>query len=341
MSSRSRSTPVAVSTPPAHFATMTERQAHGVDVRGHVQRPVRLDFLRADAQCLAELGQQLDALAGRRRRDAFAGQVANAGDLYIGESGRAVEHHVREYHRLHRRIHAVDVRTRIGLGVAQPDRLGERRGEVQPGFVHAPEDVIRRSVQHGAHAENFVPERTLLRQREHRQPGADGPAEPEHDPIVVGQLAQARQGHGQRHLVDAHDVQPGAKSRLEMPNRGLWIAERAGRCLNQHARSALRDHLLAVHAGYAAVRERRHRSVGRFGVEQRGDLQALRGQGRPPRVHDRDDARREAVLTVQLAAPLVQQSHERLADHAETHDCDFHPRTSVPRRRPRAGSCCP
>ena len=92
--------------------------------------------------------QQLDPIAKfRRERDVERGDRADALDMHSVERHRPAERQRRQDRQLVRRIDAVDVEARIGLGVAKPLRVGEHLGEFPPALAHLRQDIVAGAVQ--------------------------------------------------------------------------------------------------------------------------------------------------------------------------------------------------
>ena len=73
-------------------------------------------------------------------------QVDDAFDVGLGELHRNAERDRAHDRRLVGGVDAGDVEGRVGLGVAEPLRLGERGREVDPLLAHLREDEVGRAV---------------------------------------------------------------------------------------------------------------------------------------------------------------------------------------------------
>ena len=82
--------------------------------------------------------------------------ATDALDMHRVERDRPAERQRRQDRQLVRRIDAVDVERRIGLGVAELLRVGEHLGEFAPALAHLRQDVVAGAVQDAGDAENAV-----------------------------------------------------------------------------------------------------------------------------------------------------------------------------------------
>src|SRR5262249_38527019 len=131
--------------------------------------------------------QELDAVAE------FLGEVdvepRNVADpLRIDpvEVDRATKPDASQDGELVRRIDAVDVKARIGFGIAELLRLSEHLGKFVRGLAHRRQDIIRGSVENAVDASEPVSGKTLAQGLDHRNPAGDGSLEGEHDTLILG-----------------------------------------------------------------------------------------------------------------------------------------------------------
>ena len=71
-------------------------------------------------------------------------------------------------------MHALDIGSRVLLGVAARLRVTERRFIALSALEHLREDKIRCAVQNAAHLVNFVCSEALAQRMQHRDAAADG-----------------------------------------------------------------------------------------------------------------------------------------------------------------------
>ena len=98
--------------------------------------------------------QQLDAVAKfAGKRDVERRDAADALDMHRVERDRPAERQRRQDRQLVRRVDAVDVERRIGLGVAQLLRIGEHLGEFAAALAHLGQDVVAGAVEDAGDAQ--------------------------------------------------------------------------------------------------------------------------------------------------------------------------------------------
>ena len=118
--------------------------------------------------------QQLDLHAARRRkRRVRRRHLRDALDVDVRRVNILPECQPREDARLACRVDALDVRRRVGLGVALLLRRAERRVIALAVFQHLRQDVVRRPVQNAAHRCDVVRAETARQRVQHRDPTAD------------------------------------------------------------------------------------------------------------------------------------------------------------------------
>src|SRR6266478_889896 len=131
--------------------------------------------------------QELDAVAELLGKvDVEPRDVADALGIDAAEVDRATEPDARQDGELVRRIDAVDVKARIGFGIAELLRLGEHFGKFVRGLAHRRQDIIRGSVENAVDAREPVSDKTLAQGLDHRYPAGNGSLEGEDDTLILG-----------------------------------------------------------------------------------------------------------------------------------------------------------
>ena len=113
-----------------------------------------------------------------------------------------------------RRIDAVDVEARIGLGIAELLRLGQHFGEFVRALAHRRQDVVRGAVQDAVDALQPVAGETLAQPLDDRDAAGDRGLERENEPPLLGPRGEPRPVMRHQRLVGGDDV-------LAMVERGV------------------------------------------------------------------------------------------------------------------------
>ena len=151
-------------------------------------------------------GEQLDHPAqGPGAADVGGADFGDALAVHVGRGHRGVEGQAGHDGGLGGGVEALDVRGRVGLGVAQGLGLLQRLGEAGPGGVHPVQDVVGGAVDDAEHAVDGVPGQRLAQRAQQR----DGPG---HRGLVVqvgavlpGRAVDLRAVLGEQGLVRGHD----------------------------------------------------------------------------------------------------------------------------------------
>ena len=132
--------------------------------RVHAHRDLAVDLLgdREQLHDVAELA---------RRAMSSAVMLGDALAVHVAGDDARAERDRRDDRGLRRGVEALDVGGRVGLGVAERLRLGERVGERRARLGHAGEDVVRRAVDDAHHAPDAVAGERLA-QRPHQRDAA-------------------------------------------------------------------------------------------------------------------------------------------------------------------------
>ncbi len=184
---------------------------------------------------------------------------------------------------LMRRVDAVDVEARIGLGIAQALGLGQHVGEIAAGLAHRRQDVIAGAVQDAVDAR-----RSRLAARPSRSAFDD------RDAAGDGRLVAERHALGLGHAGQApcHDGRAAP----------CWRSRQACR------RAMAPDHQLACHAVGAADQLDDDVDLGSVGQSQRRRRTSERAESRSPRSRARESRAptRRAISIRRPAAALDQ-----------------------------------
>ena len=113
--------------------------------------------------------EQFDAVAEfGRERDVERGDPPNALDMHRVERNRPPERQRRQDRQFVRRIDAVDVERRIGLGIAELLRIGEHLGKFATALAHLRQDVVAGAVQDAGDPQDAVAGEPLTQRLDHR-----------------------------------------------------------------------------------------------------------------------------------------------------------------------------
>ena len=118
--------------------------------------------------------KQLDAIAQLLGElDVEPGDVADALGVDAGEIDRPAEPDARQDRELVRGVDPVDVKARIGLGIAELLRLGQHLGEFAAALAHRRQDVVRGAVQDAVDAFEPVAGEPLAQRLDDRDAAGD------------------------------------------------------------------------------------------------------------------------------------------------------------------------
>ena len=112
----------------------------------------------------------------------------------------------RQDRKLVRRIDAVDVERRVGLGIAQRLRLGEHLGEVAALRLHLGEDEIARAVEDAVDARHRIRRRALAQPLDHRDAARDRRLELQRHARRLGRARQLQPVVRQHRLVGGDEA---------------------------------------------------------------------------------------------------------------------------------------
>ena len=112
-----------------------------------------------------------------------------------------------------RGVEAADVEGRIGLGVAEPLRLGEADFERQSVGLHAREDVVAGAVQDAADAPHRVAGQALAQRLDDGNAAADRRLERQRCAAALGEPRQFEPMRGEHRLVGGDDGQAARQGR--------------------------------------------------------------------------------------------------------------------------------
>ena len=104
-------------------------------------------------------------------------------------------------------VEAADVEGRVGLGVAEPLRLGEADRERQPLRLHARQNVIAGAVENAADAMHRVAGEALAQRLDHGHAAADRRLEGQRDVLRFREARQFDAMRGEHRLVGGDDGQ--------------------------------------------------------------------------------------------------------------------------------------
>ena len=135
------------------------------------------------------------------------------------EVDRRGEREPREDRHLGRGVAAGDVVGRVGLGVAERLRLGERRVVGDAARRHLGEDVVRRAVDDPVHALDARARQRLLQHPDDRHDARHGALEAQLHPVLARRRPQLLAVLGEQLLVGRHDV-------LARPHRPQHVVAR-------------------------------------------------------------------------------------------------------------------
>src|SRR5579862_4386523 len=317
-------------------------EAQAVEASADVERGIGGNLLRGDAEPVAvDLGDELDHLAGLPRRlDCRQRKPADALDLHVGDRTRPAEDAVGQDDDLRRRVDAVDVRRRIGLGIAEP--LGLRKGLVEvPAFlVHLAQDEIGGAIQDRPDGDDFAAARHFLGEGEDRGSTPDRARVPELASVVAAELLQGGERHRERRLVDADDMLAGAERGLQAFEGRARRAHRRRRRLDQKLRLALGDDVDFLGVPHAVGGHGADGPLLLLGFEKQGRIQAAGIDRRPLRVDHAHERGRQPVLGVEQRPLLLEELDHGLSDDAEAGQEDLHPSSTFRIASSVGFTCC-
>ena len=194
----------------AGAAPGVERRADLVRIRDHrvqhafdlADRLAQAHHAGMDPLLEAVLGpardaQQLDPIAHLvGKGDVERRDVADALGMHGLEVGPAAERQRRQQGELVRRIDAVDVEARIGLGIAQTLRFGEHLVERAPALAHVGEDVVAGAVQDAVDPLDPVAGQALAQGLDDRDAAGHGGLETDRGAIGLGEVGEQRRRGG-------------------------------------------------------------------------------------------------------------------------------------------------
>ena len=225
--------------------------------------------------------------------------VANAFDEHRAEVDLRAEREAGDDGELVRRVDAVDVEARIGLGVAQRLRFGEHDVERPAGFAHVGQHVVAGAVQNPVDAREPVGRETLAQRLDDGDPAGDGGFEAEVGAVRLGALGERRAAVRDQRLVRRHHVHAAAE---RAPDEIQGGSAGAADQLDRHVDVALGQRRSVVDPGDAVER---HAAI----------LAAVAGG------HG-DDVERAAAARGEQRPVVAQQLQRACADRAEAGDAD-------------------
>ena len=132
-------------------------------------------------------GQQLDPVTQFVGiGNVFGRNLADAFDMHAVEIDRTAVGQTGQNGKFVRRVHAVDVERRIGLGIAQFLRLGQHVGKAAAGLAHLRQDVIAGAVQDAIDPREAVARKSFPQRLYDRYAAGHGGLEIERDPAFLG-----------------------------------------------------------------------------------------------------------------------------------------------------------
>jgi hypothetical protein len=254
------------------------------------------------AAVIASDREVLDREAEARRKLVVDGlDAADALDWHAANRHARAEREHRQHHQLVRGVVAVDVERRLGLGVAQLLRLGERGLEGRALEAHATEDVIAGAIDDAAQRDHPVAGQRLA-QRAH-----DGDAAAHR--ALEGQVGAARDGpidelrpvQREQHLVGGHHAPALIERALDIAARRVHAAHH----LDEQVNRWIIEQDLRVGGEQRALELRHALALGRADQHARN---------RQLRAHARGE----------VARILMQQLHDAAADGAAAEQPDAH-----------------
>ena len=129
-----------------------------------------------------------------------------------------VEGEAREDRRLLRGVVALDIGGRVGLGVAEPLRVGEHVAELGALGVHAVEDVVRRAVDDAHDPLHAVARERVAQRADDRDGAGRGGLVVDLRADLVGGVEDLGTVRGEQRLVGRDDVGAGV-DRLQQVGR--------------------------------------------------------------------------------------------------------------------------
>ena len=120
---------------------------------------------------------------------------------------------------LMRGVEAADVEGRVGLGVAEPLRLGEADVERQVLRLHPRQNVVAGAVENARDALDRIAGEALAQRLDHRNAAADRRLEEERRAVGLGQRGEFQPVRGDHRLVGGDDRQAAPERRLDRLER--------------------------------------------------------------------------------------------------------------------------
>ncbi len=206
--------------------------AHHLRDRGFLRHHGRMHALLDAAVGLHRNAEQLDAIAklvGGRE----IGRLDRGNALDIDRIGIdfGAERDRRQDRELLRGIEALDIESRIGLGIAEPLRILQAFGEGQLVLLHAGQDVIAGAVQDAVDAREGIAGKALAQGLDDRNGAADRGLEVERDAVRLGKLGKRQPVPRQQRLVGGDDRLAGFQRGFD---RGLGRIALAAHQFDEH-----------------------------------------------------------------------------------------------------------
>ena len=240
-----------------------------------------------------------------RAADLLGRDAADALPLHVGRAQVGAHEGVGQRAGLDRRVPALEVVARVGLGHA--GRLGLAQGRVEAGaLLHAREDARGGGVEQAPEAQDAGPGQAALGQVEDRPPVQHRPLVAELHAVLLCQALEGPAAVGHRALVGGHHVDAAPQGRAGVVEGRPAGARLERRDLEQHV-GRHRAHELERRAHGRALVQRLQAAAGPH--QRQGLLQRQAGLvdgDTVPRRGDAGDARLEAPRA-QLAAVGAQQ----------------------------------
>src|SRR5216683_4912985 len=132
--------------------------------------------------------------------------VADTLGIDAAEVDQTAEPDARQDGKLVRSVDTVDIKARIGFGIAEFLRLGEHFGELVRGLAHRRQNVIRSPVENAVDAGKPVSGETLAQRLDHWNPAGNGSLEGKDDTLFLGPYGEPGSVMRHQRLVRGDDV---------------------------------------------------------------------------------------------------------------------------------------
>ena len=121
-------------------------------------------------------------------------------------------------------VNTIDVKRRLGLGIAKLLRILKNLGKGLAGLFHAGQDVIAGAVQNARHTFHAIAGKTFAQRLDRGDAPGNGSLEHQADTLCLGKLGQCRPMMRQQRLVGGHHMFAGLQRACDKVERNPLFA---------------------------------------------------------------------------------------------------------------------